>query len=152
MLVVVLVLDLLGFWAKKRVPILQEFFCSASFSAGPEFSSTSTTTSTSTSRLTFVSRLSALLDDGESSEPQGLYRIGQLLVSNQDVVCFVSGDGENAYVGLRKRNSHRNENPNKIQIERTLYFKSSPASTCMRATRHEVIFANHRKFVAGAAD
>src|SRR5271157_1954851 len=93
-----------------------------------------------------------LLDDVEPGETQGLYRVNQLQVPDQHIVCFVSGDRENAYVGLCQRDSNRDQNPDKIQIERTFYLEPSPTSTSARSSGNESVFTNDTKFLSGAAD
>jgi hypothetical protein len=97
-------------------------------------------------------RRTDLLDDVEPGETQSLYGVNQLPVSDQHIVCFVSGDRENAYVGLCQRDSNRDQNPDKIQIERTFYLEPSPTSTGARSSGDESVFTNDTKFLSGAAD
>jgi len=86
----------------------------------------------------------------EAGGAQRLYGLGQLLVSHQHVIGIKSANWQNTDTGVSQRDSHRNENTDKVQIERPLDFDGSPALTGSHIVVNLGIGTDDRELISGS--
>jgi hypothetical protein len=102
--------------------------------------------------FSFPAASRTLINNLESRKPQRFNGIGQLPVTNQNVIRFERANRKDPDIGLRQRNRYGYQAPYKIQIQRPDNFESSPPATRLCADRRKMLLANNRKFIPGAAN